>query len=52
MQKSHWYNPHEREESLRKQRFAMLMQMREKDLAKPPRSSNYDGEISKRRDKS
>jgi hypothetical protein len=52
MYNSKWYNPQEREESLRKQRFAMLMQMKERDARKPPRNTNCDGDIAKRRDHS
>jgi hypothetical protein len=50
--KSNWYNPSEKAEALARQRNAIRYAIREKELAKPQRSSNFDGEISKRRDKS
>ena len=47
-----WSTSSEISAKARARRYAMLCAMKERDLAKPPRNTNYDGEISKRRDRS
>ena len=47
-----WSTHSENIAKARARRYAMLCAMKERDLAKPPRNTNYDGEIAKRRDKS
>lgn len=49
---SSWSTHDENFAKERARKFAMLMAMKERDSAKPRRSSRFDGEISKRRDRS
>ena len=47
-----WSTHSENISKTRAKNFAMLMRMKEQELAKPPRNTRFDGDIAKRRDRS